>query len=792
MSKHSLYNILILLSLAAAAVAACSCAASRHVPEGESVLNRVRIETDKAAPREERIQRNELEGYVMQTPARRFLGLNLPVWVYNMANPDKSNGWNNFLRKLGNQPVVHDSLRTAMSASNMEQYVRSRGYFDASASFATEQKRRRNINVGYSVVQGEPYRIGSITHDFRDKFLEQVMAPDSAQTLLRTGDIFDFTRLDNERIRISNILRDRGYYNFSVDNISYLADTLSGDRNIDLTIVVKQHISGFDEKGDPIEVNNAIYRIRNIYVFTDYETARMAGDPEKTHLLDTVSYNGLNIIALGRPTVRPATLRRAITLYPEYIYSYSDVQRVYDNIIRLGYFKSVSILFSEVREPEESYVTIIGDGGETGQHTREKYLDCFVFCTPGLLQSYSVDLEATSSSGFFGLKSSLNYQNRNLFRGSEQFNIGISGGYEFMKASQLRDSYEIGVSSSLHMPRFLTPFPIDRAHKIARPQTRVEFSVNTQNRSKYRRTISSGRWGYSWARGRHKTLLFRPLDVSIVKMGYIDQEFYDSITNPYLQDSYESQMIAGFSGAFVYNNNAYSRRGSLLMLRINWETSGNLLYGLSKGLGLSHNSSGQYTLLGIPYSQYVRADMSLSNNIPIAVSRDMCFVYRLYSGLAFSYGNSTAVPNTRLFSSGGANSMRGWAVRTLGQGNMPEISDSDYPAQMGNVKLELNAEIRFPMWKALRGALFFDMGNIWLLGNMASVSDEAGVFYFDKFYRQLGLNTGFGLRLDLNIAILRLDWGVQLHNPNRPAGDRWIKKFRYSDTAFSFGIGYPF
>lgn len=785
-------DIVYVLLLAVVSAVAGACAVARHVPKGESVLNKTTVEIDKTIPRDQRVSRKDLEGYVLQTPARRFIQLNLPVWVYNMADPEKTNGWNNFLRKLGNKPVVHDSLKTVISADNMELYLRSRGYFDAESFYSIEYKRRQKVNVKYGVRQGEPYRIGSIKYDFRDKFLEQVILSDNTGTLIREGDVLDLPRLDNERTRVAGILKNKGYYNFSVDNISFVADTLTDDHNVDLTVIVKQHISGIDAKGDPIEDNNAIYRIKQIYLFQDYDTAQAAHDTTRSGGLDTLYYNGLNIISQGKPNVRPATMRRAINLYPEYIYSYNDVQRVYNNIIRLGFFKSVSILFSEVECEEDNYVTIIdSDDGENVQHTAEKYLNCTIICIPGLLQSYSLDLEATTSSSFYGLKSALTYQNRNLFRGSEQFSIGISGGYEFLKARQLSDSYEIGVSSSLQVPRFLIPFPVDRANKVARPQTRVEFSINMQNRSKYRRTISGGRWGYSWALGRYKTISFRPLDVSIVKMGYIDQEFYDNIQNPYLQNSYESQMILGFSGSYVYSNNTYSLRGSSLLCRFNWETSGNLLYGISNAFGLRKNSSDQYTFLGVPYSQYVRMDISVSNNIPIT-TRDLCFVYRVYGGVAVSYGNSTAVPNTRLFYSGGANSMRGWAVRTLGQGNMPEISKNDYPAQMGNVKLELNAELRFPMWKALKGAVFFDLGNIWLLDNMASSSDEAGVFHFDSFYRQLGFNTGFGLRLDLNIAVLRLDWGVQLHNPNRAAGERWIKRFHYSDTALSFGIGYPF
>lgn len=194
-------------------------------------------------------------------------------------------------------------------------------------------------------------------------------------------------------------------------------------------------------------------------------------------------------------------------------------------------------------------------------------------------------------------------------------------------------------------------------------------------------------------------------------------------------------------------------------------------------------------IFGIEYSQYFRTDLSVSRKIMLG--EVSALVGRLYGGVAMAYGNSSAVPFDRQFYAGGSNGMRGWTPRTLGQGSVPNPHDS-FPIQTGDVKLEANLELRFPIWGMVHGATFFDLGNIWYIRRNPSEYSDDAVFFFDKFYKQLGFNTGLGLRFDIKFAVLRLDWGVQLHNPNNPAGERWIHNLRWKNTALNFGVGYPF
>lgn len=232
------------------------------------------------------------------------------------------------------------------------------------------------------------------------------------------------------------------------------------------------------------------------------------------------------------------------------------------------------------------------------------------------------------------------------------------------------------------------------------------------------------------------------------------------------------------------------------LVRLNLETTGNLLRGITELFAKPQNDDGgkYYNILGIRFAQYVRGDLSVSQKIVLGAEGRLAIAYRLYGGAALSYGNSNTIPSDRLFFAGGGNSMRGWAPRTLGPGDTPEPKKSGvyYPSQLANMKLEANLELRFPIWNIFNGALFFDAGNIWFLKRSESDNAPQAVFRFNNFYRQLGFDTGVGIRLDIKFAVLRLDWGIQLHNPNWPAGHRWIDTFKFKNTALNFGVGYPF
>ena len=777
-----------------------SCSVTRDLPEGTYLLSSVRFEEDKSVPRDRRItvDKDGLDTYVRQSPNKKIFGLDFYVWVYEHANPEKHDWWNNFKRKIGEEPVLLDSALTVKSVQNLETYLQTRGYFssDVECKVDTIAKRRR-VKMTYKIEQGLPTRIDSLSYDFRDSSLRSVILADTAASLLNRGDILDISRLDDERNRIAAWLNNRGYFDFTANNISYDVDTTERGLDAAVTMIVRPTLVGYNERGGQIYENNAVYRLRNINIYPTYDPMlRSTSGFKADAVIDTTYYNGLTIIRdlNTTPQLRNAVLRRTVPLYPNYIYNASQISHTNKELMSMGFFSNSKVAFERVNQ-RDSYLTFIGEEAEknTLVDSRERYLDCNIYVTPALKQSMKVEVEASTTSTFYGLAATLGYSNTNAFRGAEAFDISARFGFEFMYARdvQKRSAQELGLTLGLSFPRFLSPFWNKPGMKISHPRTRLELAFDYQNRPYYCRNIFTTRWAYSWQQGARSSLVIRPVDINWIDVKSVDEAFLSDIDNQYLRTSFESQLTAGLSASWVYNTQRSNFDQNVTVVRANLETAGNLLQGLEKLFSHPAEGKGYYEIFGIRYSQYVRADLSASHKIDLG--HKMALAGRLFGGVGVTYGNSMgrSIPFDRMFYCGGANSMRGWVPRTLGPGNKLEVHDNTYPAQVGDVRLEANLEFRFPIWWIFNAAVFVDAGNVWYLRDTEDNNPEE-VFHFDNFYRQLGLNTGVGLRIDVTFIVLRLDLGIQLHNPGRPEGERWIHNFKWKNMALNFGVGYPF
>ena len=783
------------------AVVAIGCNVTRSLSEGEYLVANVKFEEDKSTPRNQRITEDNdgLDVYVRQTPNKRFLGFNFYVWVYEKANPEKDNWWNNFKRKIGEEPVLLNMDLTQRSIENLETYMRTKGYFSSTVTCDVDTTRRkRRAELTYHLKQREAMRIESLDYEFRDTSLRSVILADTANRIIRCGDVLDITQLDEERNRIASYLNNRGYFDFTVNNITYEVDTIGLQDRAKVWMTISPVLLDYDERGRPKYEDHSIYRINKINVYPTYDPMlRSTSGFKQGATIDTVSYGGLNIIrdVNASPRLRDVVLRRMVPMQPNSIYSSREVQATYNELMSLGLFRSTKVSFS--RSPmEDNEVTFIGDQtGGTDQFVdiKERYLDCNIYCTPALKQSMKVEVEASSTSSFYGLSATLGYTNNNVFRGAEAFDIAARFGFEFMYARDVakRSAQELNVTAGLSFPRFLTPFHISYGDRVTQPRTRLELAFDFQNRPYYRRNISTARWAYSWRRGERSSFVVRPIDINWIDVKSVDQQFLEDIDNQYLRTSFESQLNAGLTASYVYNTQRNNLDRTSTLLRANLETSGNLLQGVEALFSEHAEGKDYYEIFGIRYSQYVRADVNLSHTEDLG--HKMALAGRLFAGVGYTYGNSKgrSIPFDRMFYCGGANSMRGWVPRTLGPGGVEGVNNSLYPAQVGDMRLEANLEFRFPVWSIFYGALFFDAGNVWYLRQSEAASPEE-VFRINDFYKQLGFNTGLGLRIDATFVILRIDLGLQLHNPGNPVGERWIHDFKWRNMALNFGVGYPF
>ena len=396
------------------------------------------------------------------------------------------------------------------------------------------------------------------------------------------------------------------------------------------------------------------------------------------------------------------------------------------------------------------------------------------------------------------------YQNRNLFRGAGLFDASIHGGYEFLRKGQTNrrnNSFEVGASVSFSFPTLLTPFPVNRYNRAFSPRTKIELSYTIQDRQYYHRTLSGITWGYQWGDHKHSTFLLRPIDISVIKLQRIDQDFLNELNNPYLKQSYQSQVIAGLSGSYVYSTQQRGAQNGYLNMRFNYETNGNLLSGLYGMFGAhkvkrprkrpnpANRSKSPKRPTGFsapPFAQYFRIDANIAKQFVLGEKTRL--VYRFYAGWGFAYGNSSTLPFDRMFYAGGINSMRGWVARTLGPGNSPlEESDSDlqiFPHQVGNFKLETNLEFRFPVWASCMGGCFVMSATS---GSPAREHPIRRNLPIRHLLPPTGIQHRLGTAVRFQLLCLPRRLGIQLHNPNQPAGQRWvIKHFQLKNTLAEF------
>ena len=479
--------------------------------------------------------------------------------------------------------------------------------------------------------------------------------------------------------------------------------------------------------------------------------------------------------------MRPKVLSDNLRITPGELYNESEVQRTYSNFGRLPVLKYTNIRFFE---------TQVGDSTK---------LNTYVMLTKNKHQAVSFELEGTNSAGDLGAAASVSFQNRNVFRGSETFLVKLRGAYEAVSGLGYgHNNYtELGVESSINFPRFMFPFLSNDFKRKIRATTEFGVQYNYQMRPEFTRIVASASWSYKWGlqrqRSQHRIDL---LDINYLYMPWIEPEFreqfLDKEQNYILKYNYEDRLIVRTGYSYTYNsagqalmNNAVI--GNSYSIRFNFESAGNLLYAISKMSNLEKNDKDEYTILNIPYAQYIKGDLDFAKNIVIDNRNSIAF--RIGGGIAIPYGNARVIPFEKRYFSGGANSVRGWSVRSLGPGSF--AGDGNFLNQSGDIKLDASIEYRTRLFWKFRGALFVDAGNIWTLREYED--QPGGKFRFDTFYKQIAVAYGLGLRLDLDFFVLRFDGGMKAVNP-----EKGKKRFPIThpdfgrDFAFHFAVGYPF
>ncbi len=742
----SIYFVLALLLTA--------CSTTKFVPDGSYLLNKVDVEVEGRYPD---INIGQMKSYLRQhANSRWFSTLKIPLATYSLSGRDTAKWINRTLRSIGEAPVLYDSVHAAMSCDDLRRELQNEGYLSASVDVGTEIKGKK-INIYYRLRPGSAYYTGKVRYVIADKEIGRLLEEnDVLARRLKSGRKFNVLELDNERKRITGFLVNNGYYKFNKEFISFVADTVAGRKQVDVTLLL--HKFRTNSVKDSVHPR---FIVRNI----------------KFHSNDAAD----SVIKL-----RHSVLEANNFVTPGKYYSALDLRKTYSHFGRLQAVKYTNVSFTE----------LIGNRYINSMEENVPHmLDCNIYINTNKPGSISFQPEGTNTAGDLGAAASLTYQNRNLFHGSELLSIEFRGAYEAIKGLEgyANDNFEeFSVETSLMFPRFIAPF-LSRGFKRRNLATsEVSVMYDLQNRPEYHRRVLSLAWRYKWNDANHHDRY----NVDLLAINYVSMPWIsDKFKKDYLEDetnynailryNYEDLLIMKTGFGFSYNNGRYA-------IKTNMETAGNILGLAARMFNAPKNSLGQRETFLVAFAQYVKGDVDFTRNIVFDYNNSLVFHFGF--GIAWPYGNSNILPFEKRYFSGGANSVRGWGVRSLGPGKFRGTDGNiDFINQTGDLKIDVNLEYRAHLFWKFNGALFIDAGNIWTLRDYPD--QPGGRFKFTSFYNQIAVAYGLGMRLNFDFFILRFDMGMKAVDPAYTT-----KKEHYPivnpklsrDFAFHFAVGLPF
>ncbi|MBS7375878.1 MAG: BamA/TamA family outer membrane protein, partial [Muribaculaceae bacterium] len=707
-------------------------------------------------------------------------GLRLQLAFYNLSGKDSTNWFNKWVRRVGSAPVIYDPSLTEASVKQLSTALANKGYMNSTVTVDTlGNLDKKRMKVTYNVTFGQPHYVSSISYNIPNDTLRELILADSAQFLVKQNSVFDRNLLDEERQGISERLRSKGYFAFNKEYITFTADTAAGEKNVNLTMnLMRPYLS----ESMPYYTSHRPFYVRNVTFVTSYNPATMHNSTDFDEK-DLVWHNDYRIFYGDDRYLRASVLEESCFISPGKQYNSKDVDRTYEAFGRLGIVKFVNIELVPV-----------------GEIDGKIWLDAYVLLSRTKPQTASVSLEGTNSEGDFGFGVGLGYQHRNVFKGSEILNAKFKASYESLSGDLsgfINDNYsEYQAELGIRYPKFKAPFLKRSFKQKILAQTEFALNFNYQERPEYTRVIAGAGWRYLWSERTNKTRhTFNLMDLNYVNLPKSKGSFIENISNPLLRYSYEDHLIMRMGYSYYHSNKKEANmmrklyQPDVYTIRVATETAGNLLYGISNLIG-QDKEDGTYKVVGINYSQYFKVDADYSFTHSFNPKSSLAF--HVGVGAAMPYGNSKVLPFEKRFYAGGANSVRGWGVRTLGPGSyFATNSVNSFIYQCGDIRLDLNLEYRAKLFWVLELGAFIDAGNIWTIREYED--QPGGVFKFNKFYEQIALSYGLGIRMDFTYFLLRLDVGMKAHNP-ASGQERWplLHPDWGRDSAFHFSVGYPF
>ena len=759
---HIMRSLAALLLLAVTA----SCSTTRRLPADEVLYTGVKKidivvpEGEKSAPGLDDQVKNAVNVAPNNSLISPYLRYPFPLglWVYNNW-PNPPSGFKHWLyEKLVAEPVLISDVRPEVRTRMIDEILDNNGYFSGTASYELiKGKNSKKARILYTVNTGEAYPLHSVELlPDTTRLYHLIDSIAQAGTYLRAGNRYCTDSLSAERVRITNALRNRGYYFFRPDYIEYLADSTINPGSIALRMTIATNIpTGLLMPYRTGKITTRIFRNKG------------GGTP------DTIMTRRGMVIQMKPSRLRKNLIPSCIAFRGGRTFSVRDMNRTQTSLSRLGIFSGIEI-------------NVYPDTASS-----ERLLDVDIDCTFDAPLEASLEVNVTSkSNSYLGPGLTFGLTNRNLFGGGEQLSLNLTGSYEWQtgrdRGKSIFNSYEIGLTTALSFPRLLAPRFIPRSRRDVN-WTRIALNVDLLNRPHYFRMAQfNASFNYDWRLNRYASNTLTLYKITYTKLLNTTADF-DSVmnANPAIAQSFRNQFIPQIGYSFVLDRPIGNDNN------INWQFSVQEAGGITDLIYRAAGQKGEKKLFGTPFSQFIKGQTQLVYSRRLY--GDHWLVSRVAVGAAHAYGNSSSVPYSEQFYVGGANSIRAFTVRSIGPGSyqVPKNLINGYFDQTGTFKFEFNVEYRFPIYGPLHGAVFFDSGNVWLL--RYDPLRPGGKLRGSTFFKDLATGTGAGLRLDIGMLVVRGDLGVGIHLPYDTGKRGYYNMQSFGRSlAFHLAIGYPF
>ncbi|MEM6686115.1 MAG: BamA/TamA family outer membrane protein [Bacteroidota bacterium] len=790
-----------------------------------------------------------------QKPNSRFLNFPLRLHIYNLAekgsdstyqawldrNPkrrDRLNkrfskkqvrelgnyktGFNNWLRKTGEAPVIIDKKKTKKTTNRLKVYYQNKGFFNATADYEIiPSEKPRRAEIKYAIETGNPYFLDSIQVAIKSPDLDSIYELHKEKSFLLQGKQYNTSDFYNERERLTVLFRNSGIYNFQLNSIKPTVGIDSTGQDYKLPVLLK--INNLNERrGDSIvETEYKVHRIKKVNVFTDYTFAN-----SRSEFIDSVQYEDFTIYSNDKLRFRPKAITDAIFIHADDVYRDRDRTLTYKHVSNLRTFKYPNIQYEYAND---SLTDLIAN----------------IYLQPRKKFSLGFDIDITHSNiQDYGFSFSTSLISRNVFRGAETLEIAARGTLGASRdvadsEDQFFNIAEIGVDFRLNFPRFFFPFKTENIiPKYMLPTTVVSLGTSNQQNIGLDRQTFTGFIRYNWQPTSKNTLNLELFNLQFIRnlntsnyfnvytssydrlntvalsSNYIDNEESLNIAsgqpNQFITDVVsgsfpvtdselstvlsvaqrqfrltQDNLIAASKINFTHNSKESIADNTFFQFRTELELAGNFLSAIANIANLERDSRGNYKLFGVPFTQYVKTEFDYIKHWELSGKQDV-LAFRTFFGIAIPYGNSDNIPFPRSYFGGGSNDNRAWAAYQLGPGSSASILDFNE----ANLKFTSNLEYRFDLFGSFKGALFADAGNIWNVFD--DIEDEDRKFNGFESLRDIALGTGFGLRYDFSFFVLRFDIGFKTYDPAYPVNDRWFNDYNFGNAVYNIGINYPF